>query len=744
MIEDFRTSTLDQLAVPDLETGKVPASRLLDADSARSIWLRLLDDDQVGGYNRSIIHELLNNVPPYNQAEREEEGQGELYNLNTGNGKLITSNAASGIMDIFESDRALVNVPMSHIIPPPRRIDAERKIADRFSEMLRDWDCFATRLNDLCTNFVDDGVGVLFFEDTTTWKVGSAGLGEIKFPRHSEPVSSRIPLAAMQKELHVGDLWRKIQNEDVAKKEGWDPVAVRKAIHSASQDRKEWKNWEKLEQDLLANEAYVSHTARPVSIIYLFVEEMDGTVSFFTTPKGSGDFLQKQVSKYKSMNEAFQVFPYSSGSGNRLSSVRGMGHFIYQLCNAENISTTDLLNAAKLNSLPQYEVDGTEQLEDTALVEFGAFGTILAPGVRMPEKQQTRDLGKSLIPAMSVVDGAIRKISGNIGEAGFGERQNKDNISATLEQMNAMGSAAITMFYPPLDRIYREMFMRIFRDNKDTEESREMKRLLIEEDGIPEEMFGMIQFSRVKATRVLGGGSKANRINTLKDIRANTYGSMDAQGRKSNDYDYVLERSGKQYADSYIGPPDQTRKTYDDSIAELENFHMLEGAEIEPMDGQDHLVHLNSHIEVMLATKDLVESGELELTEYTMKNIKVYEHSQAHLSMVVPNDVTEAEINEISAQLQRLGEFFENGMKAIQKEQRDAEEQEAVQGQEGEAQESKQSEAATDAQMKVEKFQLDQQIKQAESEAKIARENNESQQKMAIDGATAASKIRMS
>ena len=46
--------------------------------------------------------------------------------------------------------------------------------------------------------------------------------------------------------------------------------------------------------------------------------------------------------------------------------------------------------------------------------------------------------------------------------------------------------------------------------------------------------------------------------------------------------------------------------------------------------------------------------------------------------------------------------------------------------------------------MKVEKFQLDQQIKQAESDAKIARENNESQQKMAIDGATAASKIRMS
>ena len=302
MIEDFRTSTLDQLAVPDLETGKVPASRLLDADSARSIWLRLLDDDQVGGYNRSIIHELLNNVPPYNQAEREEEGQGELYNLNTGNGKLITSNAASGIMDIFESDRALVNVPMSHIIPPPRRIDAERKIADRFSEMLRDWDCFATRLNDLCTNFVDDGVGVLFFEDTTTWKVGSAGLGEIKFPRHSEPVSSRIPLAAMQKELHVGDLWRKIQNEDVAKKEGWDPVAVRKAIHSASSRRKEWKNWGKLEQDLLANEAYVSHTARPVSIIYLFVEEMDGTVSFFTTPKGSGDFLpeaSEQIQKHE-------------------------------------------------------------------------------------------------------------------------------------------------------------------------------------------------------------------------------------------------------------------------------------------------------------------------------------------------------------------------------------------------------------------------------------------------------------
>ena len=153
---------------------------------------------------------------------------------------------------------------------------------------------------------------------------------------------------------------------------------------------------EKLEQDLLANEAYVSHTARPVSIIYLFVEEMDGTVSFFTTPKGSGDFLQKQVSKYKSMNEAFQVFPYSSGSGNRLSSVRGMGHFIYQLCNAENISTTDLLNAAKLNSLPQYEVDGTEQLEDAALVEFGAFGDYPCSGCQ--DAREATDAGSRQKP----------------------------------------------------------------------------------------------------------------------------------------------------------------------------------------------------------------------------------------------------------------------------------------------------------------------------------------------------------
>tara|TARA_R110002020_G_scaffold197900_1_gene398992 strand:- start:5141 stop:7396 length:2256 start_codon:yes stop_codon:yes gene_type:complete len=744
MLENFRKSALDILAVPDLETGEVPESRLLNADSARAIYKGLVDDDRVGSYNRSIVQELLNNVPPYSQSKREEEGQGELYNLNTGHGKLITSNAASGIMDIFESDRNLVSIPLSTKIPGPQKTEAERHLATRFSEMLRDWDCFATRLNDLCCNFVDDGAGVLFFEDVNSWKVGSAGRSDIKFPVNCEPVSSQIPIAAMKRELHVGDLWRKIRNEGEAAKQGWDAVAVRKAIHSAATSKGgDWKNWEKLEEDLLANEAYVSHTVKPIPIIYIFLEELDGSVSFFTTPEKDGEFLQKQISKYKSMNEAFQVFPYSSGKGNRLATVRGMGHFIYQLCNAENISTTDLLNAAKLNSLPQYEVDGTEQLQDTALVEFGAFGTILAPGVRMPEKQQTRDLGQSLIPAMSIIDSALRKVSGNIGEVdSFGERANSDNISATLEEMNAMNSASITLFYPPLDRIYAEMVARIFRDEKDTPESIEMKRLLIEEDGLSEDIFNAIQWSGVKAIRVLGGGSKANQMNALKDIRSNTYGSMDAQGRKNNDYDYILNRAGKQAADSYIGPPNQTRKTYDDKIAELENNQMLDGAEIEPNDGEDHLVHLEVHLEVMMATKDLVESGELELTEYTLKNLPIYKHCQNHLEMIVPNDVTEQSINEITAQVQRLGEFFMNGMKAIEKEQRDAEDQQQQQGAAGEEQESRLNEAATESQMKVEKFQLDQQLKKAESDAKIIRENNESQAKMAIDGALAASKIR--
>jgi hypothetical protein len=603
--------------------------------------------------------------------------------------------------------------------------------------MLRDWDCFTPRITNLCYAWSADGIGVAFFEDEKTWKIGSASLSEIRFPSRCEPVSSKIPHAVMRKTMHVGELWRKIENKEEAEAEGWDRDEVIKAIHTGGKasNIQDWNNWEKLLEDLKANEAHVSNTIEPIEILYGFIEEVDHAVSLYTCcVKGGGGFMQKRERVYKDMNEVFQVFPYGVGENNRLYTIRGMGYFIYDNANAENIMHSILLNASKVGALPQYQYTGTEALEDASFVDVG-FAQMIPPGLALVDDGHKRDLRSTVVPAMQEIGNRLQTVSGGLTEAAiFGERENKDNIAATLDQLNKMNSFAISLFYPPLDRMFAEQVNRIFIKGHDTPETKEMKRVLIEEDGIPKEILKQIDWKRVKATRLLGGGSKANRINTFKDLREHLYGTMDAQGRKESDYDYALERGGKQYADRYIGDPQKTREPADRKLAELENNQMLEGAELEVYDGEDHLVHLEVHIEQLISTKDLVEQGGITLEDYTLRNLPIYEHSLQHLAMAPSNPLIDPVVNEARAQLQRLGEFFSNGIKALEKAQREQGEQPEV--------DPETAKAAKEDQMKTEAFLRDQQRKDAESQSSIDRKNAETQAKIAAGDAQTAANIR--
>ena len=212
---------------------------------------------------------------------------------------------------------------------------------------------------------------------------------------------------------------------------------------------------------------------------------------------------------------------------------------------------------------------------------------------------------------------------------------------------------------------------------------------------------------------------------------------MDDQGRRQSAWDITAASLGKEYADDYYGQIGQTRTTRDEELARLEVNDMLEGTEIEALDGQDHRVHLRVKIEALLATKDGVEQGTLDLKEYTMRNLQLWQNANQHLSMLVPGDseYEKAEAGAYRQQLQQLGELFGNGIKAIQKEQREGT---AAQNGGGEG----------DRDLDLEAFLKEQERLNIALEADIARKDRESSAKIARDAAKedsmAAAKLRNS
>lgn len=744
-MDNARISTEEILLTIDSDTGAAPESRLKDAHSLREIWENLNRSDEVGAYNRSVVRSLINGHPPFDQAEREEEGTGDLFNVNTGTGRLITDESTSGMMDIFSSERNLVEIPLDTRIPDNMRFGFQKLIEDEFSKMLTEWDAFAPRVNNLCNTDVIDGVGFLFFENDDTWQFNCCGLKDFKVNRDSEPVSTRIPVAILRREMYVGDLYRKIRNEKEAAEKGWDVEAVRGAILKAARRHRSdiWRDWERLESDLKNNELYVSNESAPVEVLIAFIQEFDGSVSMSigTASSGTADrmsrkedstdrFLYRRPKNYKDANEVFQVFPYSSGDDNKLYSVRGMGHFIYQACNAKNIMFSRMMDAARIGSTTTYQPRSMEDLEEATFLDFG-YGMVVPPGFSIPERAQAPNLSQTLVPAMETIDKSLNEVSGLLkeGPQAMGERANEQVISFSLEQINKMSAFAVTLFYPPLDRAYREVVRRIFIEDKDTRESEAMKERL-EKLGVTEEIWRRIDLPRVRARRLIGGANKAGRMFLLNQ-QLSLLSGMDDQGRRELYYDITAERFGKEYAVRYHGDPSRSRKVVDEKLADLENFHMIEGNEIEVHDGEDHMAHLRSHLEEMIAGREGIDQGLVDLGDYYLRFIKIFEHAQAHLALMVPDESTKEEIAAFRQALQNLDELFTNGEREILAEQRKAAQQNGGAQQEGQQPLSEVEIQLREEQRKDLAAQADIERKNRESAAKIARERVEADVKIA-------------
>jgi hypothetical protein len=97
-MEQARESADSLLENINPETGAPPPSRVKNSSSLRDIWDELNKSDETSAFNRSLVRQLLNGNPPCDQGEREEEGTGDLFNVNTGNGRLIVDESTSGIM----------------------------------------------------------------------------------------------------------------------------------------------------------------------------------------------------------------------------------------------------------------------------------------------------------------------------------------------------------------------------------------------------------------------------------------------------------------------------------------------------------------------------------------------------------------------------------------------------------------------------------------------------------------------
>jgi len=740
---------------------EAPKERLKGAERLRSIHSHLVTADEASERNRAKVQNLKDYKPPLDEEVLRKRGQGSRFNINFGEVASVINEAESQYIDSFVSPEHLIEVKLDrNMFEESDKIRHQRVISDEFTKMIRSWDTGLFAYLTLIDQFVTHGVGIGYFEDSTSWQWKGAGLREFKFPRRTQATPDGVEICTCESFITPSELSEKISDEETAADLGWDIKAVKYALQYSSDELYDSDSPEEAQERHKANDTENEDSTiyNPIRVIHGWVKEYDGTVSTYICTKNcptaddtkitglSNSYLYKSPSEYQSLNEALHIFPFYTGNKGNLYTVRGLGYMMYPQGMASNLMQCALLDSAKDSLSIKYISPSEKAITRIPIVHAGP-ATLIPPQLQIAENQKAPNLQQAAMPALDLLTQQMNKksVSSTMSSvfSDSPDRRSKFELTAALEHFNSLNSSAMLLFSRPWRSLLTECLKRAFdpiqNDLLDSGKMALRMQKACLDRGVPPEALQAIDLYETKTGVPAGPGGKAARAAQYEQAAA-LYTAMDDAGREAFNRDKMIDIMGPEKAARYINIDEAPRELLDHTIARLENNDLLEGSLIEPSNSENHGVHLRIHLEALVEGVQQVESGEVELVEMTQQMYQLYLHAQNTYEIAVVPEMQEQEMQSYEQQLQQIGEYINNGIRQIEKMQRDAEQEAEQSPQEGGGADGQKD--AQDIQIKAEQHMQKIQITQEAHEQKMALERQKALQDLAITDAKGAQAVQ--
>lgn len=683
----FRNSQeeLENLEVEDIHQEE----RITKPSALRAINTKFCDDDIDTADNRAAIQELLDFVPPYDQADLETRGMAERFNVNYGLATAHRNEALGPFIDIFTSPNRLVKIVLHKEVDPHMSGTWADIMSDEFTKMIRAWDVSMANMLQLVDVFVSHGIGIPWFEDKASlnWNVGS--LEDCKFDVDAVAVPSKVELMTINRTMSIPELFAKIENhEDEEDWNGWNgPEAVRLIERAKPKNDAEHWNFEEAARLIKSCRAGNAHNLPSIDLVWGVVREIDGSISVYATtrnitagadnsgaPGAVGEkWLYRKRKAYDDANQMFQIFAFNVGNRNRIYTIRGLGYALFQPGQADNILRCKMMDSARHRASEQYQAESSvDSPEDLQFIDLG-HAMIVPPGLRGLQQFNSQKIDENIGYVLQSNQQILNRHSSGLASNSIADnpnaRRNELQVTAELEHNNRIQGFAISLFYGPYDKHMRELVRRAFTETQpDIMLAKMVDRMkdACEARDVPREMFNKIDLEATQATRLQGAGSKGSRLVGFQQI-GEMYSSMDAQGQEFFSYDMASEIKGSEAAERYFGKPGERRGHVDIALARSENNDLLEGVMIDPVDGENRMVHLEEHIVALVDGIQEVNEGQEDLAEWTMRNIPLYRHCVDTLEQTNVHPSLMSQLDSYRQQIQQAGEIIDNGLRHINK-----------------------------------------------------------------------------
>jgi len=723
---------------------KPPKNRVEDAGSARSMLYTLIDDDQIASYRRSQIQGIIDGNSPYNDQQLREMGQGDRINVNWGHAESKVEAAVIPYFDILTSVATYATVKTQYGTDMGKREEWIRIISDEFHKLLAKTNPgFLAQHQIAHKQLVIHGQACMYWPDGTDFKAKAIDPWSLVVPKGAGVNQDDWEFCYVLDEMYCEELYRYIENEEAAKRGGWDVEECQQAIMDARVDDQDQRRpWEWYQKELKLNALYYSYAkSKIIKVAHMFVKEYDGRVSHYIFDRLNGtEWLCKMPSRYKKFSNAFTV--YLNGVGNGYyHGVRGLGQKVYKWAEAINRVNNALMEGVIVGSAVMFQPNSAADAEKMKTVQIGPY-RILPPGLQLTQV----NVGSNLSSAMQVASMFQGQEADEIGSflptvsGGGGRKKGNKEVEIEIGEKSRLTNTRAEIYLQALDLHYKEVYRRASNPNILIEDQGGSEAIAFQDAclnrGVP--AAAMLDIEYVKATRSIGQGSSAARMQAMELI-SEYLPQLPESNRKRVINANIAAIAGQTGVETF-GIPEESKPDGNDlSISSLENNAFQSGGQVIIDPDQNHFVHLTVHLQFAGSLIEGIQDQKADPRMVATIMQSAIPHILTHLKYLEEDPTRQEQfdnLNEQTSELMKIADQINAMAKQIQEQEMAQQQQQAGQP----PQDPKTLVAMNKIQLDRMKLQNDMAIKSAKAQHQMELQDKKTSQRLMVDRLKVAAK----
>lgn len=533
------------------EAGNNTRKALESGSQALQIARRLERDDDRRDVERARVLAAFNGAAPYDQCELEAVGQSYRFNVSFGFLEGVMGRATVPYTELTNDTQYVANI--DGVLPEDKLIIMREEL----SEVIRQWGKWSKFTSRLIQDLVLNGYNTAIFpSDYDPWPVFIQQKDGFVHELTNNDTSD-LELFVWKRGYLIHELYAYIEDEEAAKKAGWNIENTRKAIENATPaevyQRNRGGSWTAIESAIRGGSLWASIIGdKKIDTYHVLAAELDGAITHYIVSNGKradGDLNQQDMELFKrerrwpSFRDMLVYFDLEAGDGKWHGS-RGLGRRSFNTHRAVDKLRCSLLDQAFTSGLTILQANDQDAQESFQLAVVGPFAVIPA-GI---------EVATTTVPAISATTFQVDALLSSTSEQRIGDivpntsspvrHGTKTATEAQISNDRAMmiSKTNLSRFLDPLSHLISIIVKRLLMKESPDPYAQNFQKNLIKKG------FSREDFAKVR------GATSTGRIDTVLGNDRNNMQELLATYRGDPDIDQ--KELKRRHLASVVGPKD--------------------------------------------------------------------------------------------------------------------------------------------------------------------------------------------